>query len=267
MKILTKILLTLVMLTATMFAKDVRYSQYMAELENLNSEQRSVLYKAYTAGMDSDLQYTLTAIAWKESDFGVYITNLGDGSKGSFGPFHALLDTVKVRYHATNTWQASRLAERLIKDFDFAASNAITELQCWKQQWKGKGSLQYRYMIASYNAGYKSYGSTKGRQYALDVILRMQVLQDYFKKHDTMKVHVTPDKLTYNQPTNNCSGIPTSNPRMLYTCIMGAKHVSFKVAYNGYDNITGITTSTATTKRNYTDKDKSVKRKISGNSC
>jgi hypothetical protein len=228
MKILTKVLLTLIMLTTVMFANnDMLHDRYMTELENLNSEQRSVLYKAYTAGIDADLQYTLTAIAWKESDFGVYFSDLGDGSKGSFGPFHALLDTVAARYHATNTWQTSRLAERLIKDFDFSASVSIGELQCWKQHWRHKGSLQNRYMIASYNAGYRSYDSNDGRKYALDILLRMRVLQEYFKKHDTFKVHVTPDKITYNQTPN----INTSKPKMLYTYIMGIKNASLKVAY------------------------------------
>jgi hypothetical protein len=266
MKILTKVLLTLIMLTTVMFANsnDVLHDRYMTELENLNSEQRTVLYKAYSAGIDADLQYTLTAIAWKESNFGVYFSDLGDGSKGSFGPFHALLDTVVVRYHATNTWQTSRLAERLIKDFDFAASVSIAELQCWKQHWKSKGSLQNRYMIASYNAGYKSYTSPKGREYALDILLRMRILQEYFKKHDTFKVHVPSDKLTYNQTTN----IHTSNPRMLYTYVLGAKNASFKVVYNSFDdfhyNTIGVTTIN---RRNYTDKYKSDRRKISGNTC
>lgn len=149
------------------------------ELNSLSVQQYKVLVKTYVKGYPFDYGYTLTAIAWKESCFGKYPINLGDPS---FGVFHSLLSTVVSRNNVSETyWNTSRIAERLLLDFDFSFSQALAELKFWENYWTSKGvSRVWSHTVQSYNAGFNRNVEAPYRD---DILLRIQILKKFFKGH------------------------------------------------------------------------------------
>ena len=128
------------------------YSEY----KNFSSYQKRIMYKTFKKAKQFGLQYTLTAIAWQESQFGKYRINLKDGKYGSFGIFHNLLESVCDRHNCDTYWSKSRLAERLILDYDFSFSEALAEFKYWFNYWKSKGfsdTVAWKRAVCSYNAG------------------------------------------------------------------------------------------------------------------
>lgn len=160
---------------------------YVNLLDRLTDEQKKVLLDSYTYGSEHDLGLTLAAIAWQESNFGMYMTNLSDGKHGSYGPFHILLDYAMVRHDARSKWEQSRLAERLLFDFDFSASEALNQIQYWQNRFKDNTN-SLAWAIAAYNAGGSSLNSKKGQNYRSDIKLKIQALQIWLKKQDSLKI-------------------------------------------------------------------------------
>lgn len=176
----------LVMLT-TLAAKEPY--EYYKEIGELTIEQKEVMLRAYVTGSKTNYGYTLTAIAWKESEFGKFKMNTYDGHNlkyvGSYGVYHILLNTAMGREKNKSNWRASRIAERLYEDDDYCAEKALVELRFWERSWKNKGvGKQYSHTIASYNAGYNSLNSSSGREYASDILNRVRALKKYFKVHN-----------------------------------------------------------------------------------
>jgi len=158
---------------------DVYYKQLR---ETLSYNQKEVLVSSYLAGKPYDLEYTLMAIAWKESVFGKFKINLADGRKGSFGIYHCLLDSALKRLGRKGKWADSRVAEKLIFDRTFSQKMAISELKFWDRYWSSKKTkYKWSHVIASYNAGYKSLNSKCGKKYLEDIKLRIKALKKYIK--------------------------------------------------------------------------------------
>ena len=178
------LILCMLMCSVSTISSSGLLSLYLNLLEKLNDGQKRVLVDSYTYGKNFDLGYTLAAIAWKESNFGMYMTNLGDGKYGSYGVFHILLDHAIVRHNikATNKWNKSRLVERLIFDFDFSAQEAIGQLEYWKNKFKNKENT-LAWAIAGYNAGNKGLDSSKGQSYRTDVKYKIRALEIYMAKN------------------------------------------------------------------------------------
>ncbi len=63
--------LILVSLSISAQAQSLKYA-----FNHLSRNQISVLKDACRAGITDNLCYTMSAIAWQESDFGLYIVNL-----------------------------------------------------------------------------------------------------------------------------------------------------------------------------------------------
>ena len=160
------------------------FKQYERELKNLSPKQIKVLYSSFGAGKEYDLGYTLTAIAWKESNFNVVPINVTDGFKykysGSYGPYHVLLENLRVKYSIKNNYIANLYASKLLFNLEFAQNEALAILLHWKERWKDKKYTWSR-MVGSYNAGYNSIGIKAGRIYLNDIKLRIKVLRKYIK--------------------------------------------------------------------------------------
>jgi len=185
--------ITIILLTVTILLGSSTGDKYKKELVNFSYEQKELMLRIYMQTHTTGKAYTLIAIAWKESTMGKYVVNLYDGAnykhKGSFGCFHTLLNTVMKREGHDGVWTGSRTAERLIADYSYALDNAIIELNYWDMYWSKKGvPKKYSHMVASYNAGFKSLGNKNGAAYAKDILLRVHILQDYFKQYSINEI-------------------------------------------------------------------------------
>ena len=121
---------------------------------SLSQNQLVLASNIYTKGEQFNLGYTLTAIAWEESQLGKYKINLSDPSCGIFHIMPRSL--IKRTELKNNKWNRSRLCERLISDDDFSFSAALLELKYWQNYWKSKGvSKVWSHMVASYNGGFR----------------------------------------------------------------------------------------------------------------
>jgi len=125
------------------------------ELSNLTTKQLATMHWVFNKGKTFNLEYTLTAIAWEESQFGKFNINLNDPSCGIF---HIMPRSLIVRTDLSDTsWNRSRLCERLMIDNEFSLSAAILELKYWKNYWQSKGVPRvWSHTVASYNGGFKA---------------------------------------------------------------------------------------------------------------
>jgi hypothetical protein len=151
----------------------------MHELDSLSAKQKGVLYATYHRAKQFDLGYTMSAIAWHESHFGLHPINLSDPS---FGVFHNNIKSVCAR-HKCNRWSRSRLAERLLFDYDFAFSESLAELEYWKNYHTSKHHIfVWSLMVSSYNAGYH-YDSKSAKRYLKTIKYRIKIIRHWFKKN------------------------------------------------------------------------------------
>jgi len=151
------------------------YASPFKKIDSLTTEQYNNLIWIYQQGKKYDLELSLTAIAWQESQFGKYPINLSDPSGGLF---HNLLGSVCYRLNlAPNQWNQSRILERLISDKKFALQQAVAELYYWKNYWKVRNKKYlWKRMISSYNGGHK--GNIK---YYKNIVKKVRYLKRYFK--------------------------------------------------------------------------------------
>lgn len=141
---------------------------------NLSSSQFITLEQANIKGKSYNLQWSLSAIAWKESDAGRYNINLSDPSCGAY---HANINSVMRRHpeYPDTSFYRNIVCQRLIDDIDYATSEAVKEIHYWMNI---HGTDWYA-IWASYNAGY-AYNSKVGKRYAKDIARRIQVLKKHF---------------------------------------------------------------------------------------
>ena len=111
------------------------------------------MYNTFNKAKEFDLEYTMTAIVWQESQFGKYQLNLDDPS---CGVFHIMPKYLIKRTSLKDTsWNRSRLCERLINDYDFSFAAALLELKYWQNYWRSKHvKMVWSHMVGSYNGGY-----------------------------------------------------------------------------------------------------------------
>lgn len=154
-------------------------------IQKFDKDQIQTIRYAYHYGKKHDLGYTMAAIAWKESCAGLYRINFDDPSAGIY---HAYLpNVIKRHYKKRNTsFRRNAVAERLIRDPEFASQIALEELLYWKKIRKNN----WKEMIKSYNKGF-SWEKNKTRNkmaesYYEDISKKIQILQNYFEKNPKM---------------------------------------------------------------------------------
>lgn len=116
------------------FALSMPMQAQASECKRFTEDQLKVLRDAWFAGADHGYEWTLAAIAWKESSAG---ENLINWEGPAFGPFQGLLSTVMKREGVSGKRQELRIANRLVDDFDFAVGKAIEELKYWNSRYDG----------------------------------------------------------------------------------------------------------------------------------
>lgn len=182
MKKVIRLVLVMLMCCSMAYSEDQdEINRYYRQLYRLSDDQLKIMVFSYKMGAEFDLGYSLAAIAWKESNFGLYLMNLADGKLGSFGVYHILLEYAIARNKIKSNWDISRYAERLVFDNELCANEAISELLFWKKYHKKHANV-WRRMFASYNAGTFGIDTEKGRLYAEDAVNRVRALERFFKK-------------------------------------------------------------------------------------
>lgn len=145
------------------------------ELKTLSSEQKAVMVKTFKMAKVHDLQWTMTAIAWKESGFGKALVGR---TTPDYGVFQINLNTYKRRFHdeiVENDLSEKEIIETLKYDFETGFIAALEEIYFWKKVRKD----DWRMVWASYNDG--TYISSKGKKYSEDIAKRIKLLKIYFK--------------------------------------------------------------------------------------
>lgn len=156
----------------------------------------------------------MAAIAWKESCAGLYRINFDDPSAGIY---HAHLPgVIKRHYKAKNTsFRRNVVAEKLIRDPEFASKIALEELLYWKKIHKD----HWKNIIKSYNKGF-SWQKSKARNklaeaYYEDISKRVKILEDYFSKNPQLQF--PPNNLKTSSLKNN--NLKNGNPKKSTTKI------------------------------------------------
>ena len=165
-----KLILILVFIVTGLLAN---VDSRLHELQHLTPHQKQIMLRTFSKGKKYNLEYTLTAICWEESEFGKYLVNISDPS---FGYFHNSVKSIQHRYRSNN-WNTSRLIERLIFDYDFGFEQALIELQFWQNVYKNK-PLSWSNTVKSYNAGYNN---VNGIRYLERIKIKIRALKMYFK--------------------------------------------------------------------------------------
>lgn len=155
-------------------------------IQHFSQSQIQTIHYAYHYGKKEHLGFTMAAIAWKESCAGLYRINFDDPSAGIY---HAHLPgVIKRHYKAKNTaFRRNVVAEKLIRDTEFASKIALEELLYWKKIHKDN----WKNIIKSYNKGF-SWQKSKGRNklaeaYYEDISKRVKILEEYFSKHPQLQ--------------------------------------------------------------------------------
>ncbi len=165
----------ILLFVSTLFA-----GRYQTELNNLDIHQKNVLTSALKVGKDYDLSYTLAAIAWRESLFGLKKTNHKDGIKGSYGTYQIQLYYALEILELEHTKQNEEMLRfYLINSEDISAKYAIFMLMEWYRIHK-----DYDKMLASYNVGGISTKSANGQRYVRDIKYRIKLLKKYVAENN-----------------------------------------------------------------------------------
>lgn len=166
----------IILLTITMLLG----SSYRKELNNLTDNQKDVLVSALTNGKDYNLSYTLAAIAWKESMFGIRKENHKDGIKGSYGNYQIQLYYALEALELEHTKENEEMIKYYLTNNDnISAKYAIYMLLEWYKIHKS-----YDKMVASYNVGTRSINSENGQRYLRDIKYRVKLLKEYVANND-----------------------------------------------------------------------------------
>jgi len=164
----------LVLLLLALSTQATAKEDLLKELNNLTPIQKAIMLKTFNKARQFNYEYTMTAIAWQESKFGKYKINLNDPS---FGVFHNLISTVQLRHDSRGSWARSRLAERLMIDYDFSFTEALSELKYWENYWSNKRvPKKWSHTIGSYNGGF-----TPNMSYTEKIKSKIRALKTYFK--------------------------------------------------------------------------------------
>lgn len=119
-------------------------------VSQLSHYQQEVLYKAYHAGLPYDLGLTAVAVAYHESNLGLYKAryNVDKSSDISFGVMHT---AAKWKVKEMTPFEAGIWVEKMITIDDYSIQVGVQDLLYWQQRANGnwlKG-------LAMYNGGSK----------------------------------------------------------------------------------------------------------------
>jgi len=134
--------------------------------------QLNMLEKIKHYAKPYNLQNTLMAIAYVESDLGKYLV---DVDKQKYGVFKVQVESMIKHHHIKETPNNKNLiAQKLIMDFEFNITCAIEEILFWKSIY---GENDWMKIWASYNSK-ENYDSTNGKEYAREIAKTISLLRE-----------------------------------------------------------------------------------------
>jgi len=157
--------------TLSLFLFSIANAQNLQyQFNHLSEAQIQVLKKSCQFGIKDNLCYSLSAIAWQESNLGVWIVNFQDKGGGWFGVKVSSAIRRLVPKMRMTKFNINRVGSWLINNPSFSAKLAIAELKYWLRYWHGN----YYKAWGSYNGGYRW-----NRRYARAIAKKVRFL----KKH------------------------------------------------------------------------------------
>ncbi len=159
-------LITLLLLITSLYANKLDN-----HLLTISPEQATVLMDTYERSKSYNLKWTMTAIAWQESDFG---KNMIGRTTPDYGTFQININTFKARYRkevSDGKLTDAQIIEMLVSDYELNYTASIEEIKFW-QNVHGD---DYEKIWASYNGGWKG-----NPRYARAIKYKIQALKRYF---------------------------------------------------------------------------------------
>ena len=168
-----KIAIFLILVLSALNGSTIKAYKY--QLSHLTENQIEVKNLIAYNASKYDLKFTMLAIAFRESQFGKYKLNLADPSAGIF---HQLLPTYcKELGLRPNSWNQSRVAERLINSNALALHTAINHFKRDYSHFKLLGysnAISWRKAVMAYNAGIYNYKA--GYKYYKEIVKIIKAL-------------------------------------------------------------------------------------------
>ncbi|MCK5536989.1 MAG: hypothetical protein KAI79_09190 [Bacteroidales bacterium] len=146
------------------------------ELERLSVSQQRVLARTYNTAKQYNLEYTMTAMAWNESRFGLKMENKRTKDYGVFG---INLKSFKSRFgHKLKGLNASDKAIKtaLKESYELNFKSSLAEIRYWQKHRNGNWQL----VVRSYNAGWNH---SNGKRYAKGIARHIRILKLFFKNN------------------------------------------------------------------------------------
>jgi hypothetical protein len=168
-----KLLFLLFIFVSSIFAKPVTEADALKEWHNLSPSQIDVMNTVWNFGSKYNLSWTMTAICWKESKFGLISIPLSKQSD-DFGIMQInLAEYFRSHNIKYNSWNRSKFASLFVRD-DIkclnAAKDIILELALKKPKHSG-----WRWVWSRYNQGYNV--THIGESYASDIATYIRVMK------------------------------------------------------------------------------------------
>lgn len=170
-KVMKKLLLIFVIVIAIVNPSSKLENDYL----KMTINQKIILDRSYQLGKEFNFGYTLSAIAWKESNAGEWLVNIQDPS---FGVFHNHINSVMSRHPEIEDtpFNRNRVASMLIGDIEFSGAESIAELEFWEGI---HGDANWMKIWASYNGGWIGNPS-----YAREIKARIIILKKYMEDNE-----------------------------------------------------------------------------------
>lgn len=166
--LITSIIVIFFLKLTTAFGND-----YIKEWNGLTDWQKRNAIKIFNRAKLDNLEYTATAIAWKESSFGLYQINYNTNYK-TFDCGIWQNNTRSVAGHLKQThnhYNGKALCTDLIRDEFFAYKMFVSEIELWKKVHKGSWDI-WNKVWSSYNGGHKG-----NDNYSKDIAKRIKALK------------------------------------------------------------------------------------------
>lgn len=157
---------TVIILTVLLSCETEASVMSCDSVDEMNESQVTVLLKSYERGLESDLGYTLAAIAWKESSAGKYRVNPLSSDYGAYGINYKTVQ----RITGFSYYESIGVIQDIIFNDDEGATFALETLEWNMKHHKG----DWRKAVMHYNAGNQYW---LGKEYASEISTKVKILQ------------------------------------------------------------------------------------------
>ena len=141
-------------------------------ITHLSEHQAETLCYMHNFGKATDMSWTLSAMAWQESDFGVLTLSR---NQQDVGVLQINLTSFKHRYAEqleVSPISDSGLRYMLMNDIELNAMSGVAELEFWKSVYTKQGKTNWWNVWSSYNRGWAG-----NDEYAFNIREKIKVLK------------------------------------------------------------------------------------------